>query len=53
MDDNLLSALGRFAVDDPARLDRLALANLQENKRVRNNLSALHSAQRACSGLAN
>ena len=43
--DNFISALGRFAVDDPARLDRLALANLRENKRARNSLSALHSAR--------
>ena len=32
-------------MDDPARLDRLALANLQENKSARNSLSALHSAR--------
>ena len=32
-------------MDDPARLDRLSLANLQENKRARNSLSALHSAR--------
>ena len=43
--DSFISALGRFAVDDPARLDRLALANLRENKRARNSLSALHSAR--------
>ena len=43
--ENFISALGRFAVDDPARLDRLALANLQESKRARNSLSALHSAR--------
>ena len=43
--DNFLSALGKFAVDDPARLDRLSLANLRENKRARNNLAALHAAR--------
>ena len=43
--DNFLSALGRFAVDDPGRLDRLALANLRENKRARNSLSSLHAAR--------
>ena len=43
--DNFLSALGKFAVDDPARIDRLALANLRENKRARNNLAALHAAR--------
>ena len=43
--ENFISALGRFSVDDPARLDRLSLANLQENKRARNSLSALHSAR--------
>ena len=43
--DNFISAPGRFAVDDPARLDRLALANLRENKRARNSLSALHSTR--------
>ena len=43
--DNFLSALGRFAVDDPARVDRMALANLRENKRARNSLSSLHAAR--------
>ena len=43
--DNFLSALGKFAVDDPARLDRLSLANLRENKRARNNLAALNAAR--------
>ena len=43
--ENFLSALGRFSVDDPARLDRLTLANVQENKRARNSLSALHAAR--------
>ena len=42
--DNFLSALGKFAVEDPARLDRISLANLRENKRARNNLAALHAA---------
>ena len=36
-----------FAVDDPSKLDRLALANLRENKNARNNLSSLHAA-RSC-----
>ena len=35
----------RFSVDDLARLDRLAIANLQENIRARYSLSALHSAR--------
>ena len=43
--DKFLSALGKFAVDDPARLDRLSLANLRENKRARNNVAALHAAR--------
>ena len=43
--DNFISALGKFALDDPARLDRLSLANLRENKRARNNLAALHAAR--------
>ena len=37
--------MGKFAVDDPARLDRLSLANLRENKRARNSLAALHAAR--------
>ena len=45
--NNFLSALGKYAVDDPAKLDRLTLANLQENKRARNSLSALNAA-RSC-----
>ena len=36
---NFLTALGNFAVDDPSKLDRLALANLRENKHSRNNLT--------------
>ena len=44
---NFLSTLGNYAVDDPSKLDRLALANLRENKRARNNLSSLHAA-RSC-----
>ena len=39
--------MGKFAVDDPAKLDRLALANLRENKRARSDLTALHAA-RSC-----
>ena len=39
--------MGKFAVDDPAKLDRLALANLRENKRARSNLNSLHAA-RSC-----
>ena len=34
-------------MDDPSKLDGLALANLRENKRSRNNLSSLHAA-RSC-----
>ena len=34
-------------MDDPSKLDRLALANLRENKHARNNLSSLHAA-RSC-----
>ena len=41
--DNFLSALDKFAVDDPARLNRLSMANLRENKRARNKLAALHA----------
>ena len=29
---NFLATLGNYAVDDPSKLDRLALANLRENK---------------------
>ena len=36
--------MGKFAVDDPAKLDRLALANLRENKRARSDLTALRAA---------
>ena len=34
-------------MDDPSKLDRLALANLRENKPSRNNLASLHAA-RSC-----
>ena len=34
-------------MDDPSKLDRLALANLRENKHARNNLASLHAA-RSC-----
>ena len=34
-------------MDDPAKLDRLTLANLQEHRQARNSLSALHAA-RSC-----
>ena len=44
---NFLATLGNYAVDDPSKLDRLALANLRENKRARNNLASLHAA-RSC-----
>ena len=44
---NFLEVLGKFAVDDPSKIDRLALANLRENKRARNNLASLHAA-RSC-----
>ena len=44
---NFLATLGKYAVDDPSKLDRLALANLRENKLARNNLSSLHAA-RSC-----
>ena len=45
--NNFLSALGKYAVDDPAKLDRLTLANLQENRQARNSLPALNAA-RSC-----
>ena len=44
---NFLATLGNYAVDDPSKLDRLALANLRENKPSRNNLASLHAA-RSC-----
>ena len=44
---HFLSAMGKYAVDDPAKLDRLALANLRENKQARNNLASLQAA-RSC-----
>ena len=44
---NFLATLGNYAVDDPSKLDRLALANLRQNKRARNNLASLHAA-RSC-----
>ena len=43
--DHFVTALGKFSVDDPARLDHLALAYLRENKHARKNLSALHAAR--------
>ena len=42
---NFLSALCRFAIDDPARLDKFTLANLRENPQARNSLSSLHAAR--------
>ena len=42
---NFLATLGNYEVDDPSKLDRLALANLRENKRARNNLASLHAAR--------
>ena len=42
--DKLLSALGKFAVDDPAQLNRLSLANLREKKKAQNNLTTLNAA---------
>ena len=45
--DNFVAALGKFSVDDPAKLNRLALANLRENPLARNDLGALQAA-RAC-----
>ena len=42
---NFISALGKYAVDDPAKLHKLALANLRENPHARNNLASLHSAR--------
>ena len=44
---NFLLTLGNYAVDDPSKLDWLALANLRENKRARTNLASLHAA-RSC-----
>ena len=44
---HFISALIKFDVDNPSNLDRLALANLRENKRARNDLAALHAA-RSC-----
>ena len=44
---NFLATLGKYAVDDPSKLDRFALANLRENKHARNSLSSLHAA-RSC-----
>ena len=41
---NFLTALGKYAVDDPSKLDRLALAILHENKNARNNLTSLRAA---------
>ena len=45
--DTFISALGKYSVDDPAKIDLLALANLSENRHARNDLSALHAA-RSC-----
>ena len=42
-----VKTLGKLAVDDPARLDKLTLSNLRENKRARNSLTSLNSA-RSC-----
>ena len=44
---SFLNTLGKLAVDDPARLDRLTLSNLRENKKARNSLTSLNAA-RSC-----
>ena len=45
--DNFVNALGKFSADNPAKLNRPALANLRENRQARNDLGALQAA-RAC-----
>ena len=44
---SFLNTLGKLAVDDPTRVDRLTLSNLRENKRARNSLASLNAA-RSC-----
>ena len=53
-DQQFSTAMGKFAVDDPAILDRLALPNSRENKRALTNLALLHAARSClfgCGGL--
>ena len=46
-DQTFRGSLGKFLVDDPSKLDRLALANLGENEHARSHLASLTSA-RSC-----
>ena len=43
--DNFVASLGIFSVNDPAKLNRLALANLLENRQARIDLGALQAAR--------
>ena len=50
INENFISALGRHAVDDPARLDKLTLANVRQHPLARNSLSSLHAARTCLHG---
>ena len=50
---NFISALRRYAVDDPAKLNKLALANLREIPHARDNLCSLHLARTCIYGTRN
>ena len=50
LNENFISALGRHAVDDPARIDKLTLANVRQNPLARNSLASLHSARTCIHG---
>ena len=50
INDNFISALGRHAVDDPARIDKLTLANVRQNPHARNSLASLHAARTCLHG---
>ena len=50
INENFISALGRHAVDDPARIDKLTLANFRHNPHARNSLASLHAARTCLHG---
>ena len=50
INENFISALGRHAVDDPARIDKLTLANVRQNPLARNSLASLHAARTCLHG---
>ena len=50
INENFFSALGRHAIDDPARLDKLTLANVRQHPHARNSLASLHAARTCLHG---